>query len=250
MERNAKPDINRARKVLPAPLFAAIQEIFQKKPFDTALVGGTALAGFYAGHRRSDDIDLFTKSEAAQKSAVLAVKSLKSLGANLLSEQESSVFYDSSWQHNGHRFTAQVVLDAGLYNVGSFERADEITVASLSTIFKMKAATLVSRCSEKDLFDLQWLFNYFPELQLADLIQSGFEIDAGVNAENMLASIAGTTLRAEACDFSLEGAPAEETYQEIMKFKKELKAQLKVFLKAQPTPELGKLVRHAKRVLK
>ena len=47
------------------------------------LVGGTALAGYYAGHRRSDDLDLFVRDEAACRAAVLAVKSLVTLGAGI-----------------------------------------------------------------------------------------------------------------------------------------------------------------------
>lgn len=251
MDRDAKPDLNLAKKVLPGPLYSAIRYLFQQGIFDTALVGGTALAGFYAGHRRSDDIDLFAKSESAQRSAILAVKSLPSIGAEKLSEQESSHFYDSTWSLKRHSFTAQVVLDPGVFNAGSFAKADQVVVASLWTIFKMKAATLVSRCSEKDLYDLLWLFENFPGRQLSDLIQSGFEIDGGVNGENMLACISGTTLREEACDFSLDKSiSSKDVYARIVKFQKDLKVQLIAYLKGQPTPELGKLVRYARQVLK
>lgn len=251
MDRNSKPDLTLAGKVLPAPLFSAIQYLFKKGLFDTALVGGTALAGFYAGHRRSDDIDLFSKNETAQRASVLTVKSLHSLGAKKLSEQESSFFYDSTWSLHGHQFTVQVVQDTGVFNVGSFELADAITVASLQTIFKMKAATLVSRCSEKDLFDLLWLLKIFSYLHMTDLIDLAFEIDGFVNAENMLASVSGTTLRKEACDFSLDAkVSSKDIYREIQQFKKELKAQLIAFLRAQPTTELGKLTAFARQVLK
>lgn len=251
MERFSAPDINLAKRILPSKLFKAIEYIFEKGVFDTALVGGTGLAGFYAGHRRSDDIDLFTKNEKAQKSTILVVKSLKSIGATKLNEQESSFFYDSTWSFKDHKFTVQVVLDAGVFEEGSFHHAAKIAVASLETIFKMKAATLVSRCSEKDLFDLLWLFEVFPERQLSDLIGQGFEIDAGVNAENMLASIAGTILRESACDFSLDGEMSKmDVYKKVQNFQKQLKKQLFAYLKSQPTPELGRLVKMARKVIK
>lgn len=251
MDSDAKPDLNLAQKVLPEPLYSSIKYLFQQDLFDTALVGGTALAGFYAGHRRSDDIDLFTKNESAQRSTILAVKSLTSIGAEKISEQESSHFYDSTWSLRSHSFTAQVVLDPGVFDVGSFAKTDQVVVASLETIFKMKAATLVSRCSEKDLYDLLWLFEEFPSYRLPDLIQSGFKIDGGVNAENMLASISGTALRAEACDFSIEkNISNKDIYAKILKFQNDLRVQLISYLKGQPTMELGKLVRYARRVLK
>jgi hypothetical protein len=111
-------------------------------------------------------------------------------------------------------------------------------------------ATLVSRCSEKDLFDLIWLFEVFPDLHLSDLIKLGFKIDGGVNAENMLASISGTVLRKEACDFPLDkNITSEEIFDRVKKFQKELKTQLIAFLRSQPTPELGKLIKYAKKVL-
>ena len=251
MERNAKPDIKLAKKVLPSPLFTAIEYIFEKGVFDTALVGGTALAGFYAGHRRSDDIDLFAKSEKAKTATVLGVKSLASLGAAQLSEQDSGHFYDSTWSYGEHKFTVQVVLDPGVFKTGVFQTAGEIKVASLETIFKMKTATLVSRCSEKDLFDLLWLFAAFPELTLVELIARGFEIDGGVNAENIFASVSGTTLREDACDFSIDRKVSKkDIYARIRRFQKDLKSQLVAFLKSQPTPELGKLIRQARKVLR
>lgn len=250
MDRKSKPDIKLAKKILPTPLFKTIECIFEKKLFDTALVGGTALAGFYAGHRKSDDIDLFTKSEKAQAATTLAVKSLTSNGAKKLSEQESKYFYDSSWIYKGHHFTVQVVHDATAFNVGTFHSADKIVVASLETIFKMKIATLVSRCSEKDLFDLYWLFQTFSDFYLSDLIAMGFEIDGGVNAENILASVSGTTLREEACDFSLNRKMStKSTYSIIKKFQKELKIQIISFLKSQPTPALGDFIKVARKVL-
>lgn len=251
MERNSKPDINLAYKTLPPPLLKAIEYIFDQNVFDTALVGGTALAGFYAGHRRSDDIDLFTKTQTSQASTVMVVKSLESLGATKLSEQESAFFYDSTWNYLEHRFTAQVVCDEGLFRVGTFNLANTIKVASLETLLKMKAVTLVSRCSEKDLFDLLWLFETFPHLQLSELIEEGFAIDAGVNAENILASIAGTQLRESACNFSLNDSLSQKMiYEKIQRFQKELKTQLITYLKSQPTPELGKLVKRVKKILR
>ena len=77
-------------------------------------------------------------------------------------------------------------------------------IASLTTLLRMKSAALVSRSSEKDLYDLIQLFNIFSDLNIATFIAFGQSIDSGVNAESMLASIGGTTLRQEACDFSLE----------------------------------------------
>ena len=64
----------------PAPLREALLHIFENTGGGLWLVGGTALAGYYAEHRRSDDLDLFAIDEPAHRAAILAVKSLVRLG--------------------------------------------------------------------------------------------------------------------------------------------------------------------------
>ncbi len=76
-----KPQSRLAADVLPAPLHRALRHVFAQGLSGSMLVGGTALAGYYAGHRRSDDLDLFTKDDLSQAAAVLAVKSLRNTGA-------------------------------------------------------------------------------------------------------------------------------------------------------------------------
>jgi hypothetical protein len=71
-----EPDERIAKKALPAPLRSAIEAVFAGGLENVALVGGTALSGYYAGHRRSDDMDLFTKDSIAQELAVRRVKEL------------------------------------------------------------------------------------------------------------------------------------------------------------------------------
>ena len=80
----------------PAPLHRALKHIFADNIDGTMLVGETALAGYYAGHRRSDDLDLFTDGPLAHKAAVQAVKSLRTLGTSLADERSSGQFHHST----------------------------------------------------------------------------------------------------------------------------------------------------------
>ena len=75
------------------------------------LVGGTALAGFYAGHRRSDDLDLFTGSTTAFTQTVLAVRSLRALGVELHEVAHSNQYLRAVCNHRELAFTVDVVLD-------------------------------------------------------------------------------------------------------------------------------------------
>jgi hypothetical protein len=238
-----KPKSRLAADVLPAPLHRALTHVFSSGLSGCMLVGGTALAGYYAAHRRSDDLDLFTEDDLSQKAAVLAVKSLRDIGATLGDERTTAHFYHATCHLDGHDFTAQVVLDSNLFEIGSGAMADDgVFVADLKTLLKMKAATLVSRGSEKDLYDLRWLFDQESELDLATLIALGTEVDGGMNAEALLTNLVGTQLRESACDFSLTQGSVD-VYAVVTQLQKSLVRGIESFLRGRPAPSIAALVR-------
>lgn len=236
------PDSNVAASCLPAPLYRALKHVFTQGVRDCMLVGGTALAGYYAAHRRSDDLDLFCADSEAQAAVVLAVNSLAELGATSHLHQDSRQFFSGVFQLDGHDFTVQVVTDAHLFELEAPIRADDgVWVASLMGLLRCKAATLVSRCSEKDLFDLLWLFSEFSDLTLPEVVELGSELDAGMDVEAALMGVVGATLREDACDFSEAGAKA--VFAEIQEFRQRLIASLHGLAERAPIPPVGELVR-------
>lgn len=207
------------------------------------LVGGTALAGYYAGHRRSDDLDLFTEDRVAHRAAVLAVKSLREIEASLADERSSAHMYHATCRLDGHEFTAQVVLDSHLFAVGSgTEAGDGVVVATPKTLLKMKAATLVSRASEKDLYDLAWFFGRDDRLDVPTLLALGREIDEGMNGEAVLISLVGTEMRGSACGFSLKQDPTD-VLAEVTRVRRALIRGVEVHLRNQPAPAIAALIR-------
>jgi hypothetical protein len=207
------------------------------------LVGGTALAGYYAGHRRSDDLDLFTENKPAQKATVLSVKSLGELGCSFAAERSSAHFYHATCRLDGLDFTAQVVLDSNLFAVGSGIEADDgVVVATPQTLLKMKAATLVSRASEKDLYDLAWFFQRDGQLDVPTLIAFGKEVDAGMNGEAVLISLVGTEMRKSACGFSLSQS-SEEVLAEVTRVREGLIRGVEGHLRKQRLPPIAALIR-------
>lgn len=242
-----EPDSELASRILPAPLRRALVHVFAQGISDCMLVGGTALAGYYAGHRRSDDLDLFTRNSPAQTAAVLAAQSLREVGATLEELQRTAQFYSATATLEAQAFTVQIVLDANLFLVGGAQRAgDGVWVADLSTLLKLKAATLVSRCSEKDLYDLRWLLAQFPDLDLRGLVQFGAEIDRGMTPEAVLTSLAGTTLKRSACDFSYTEA-GQLVFREVNALKEGLARAMDRLARDQPVPEIGDLIRTLRR---
>ena len=156
MEGSSRFDPSLADRVLPPPLLKSLRHIFAQGISDCLLVGGTALAGFYAGHRRSDDLDLFTGNAVSFRQTVLAVRSLRSIGVELQERSGSNQYYRAVCSLEDLSFTVDVVLDKRLLDIAETSAAGAVVVAGLPTLFAMKAAALVSRCSEKDLYDLLW----------------------------------------------------------------------------------------------
>ncbi len=244
-----KPDLKTAERTLPPPLLKAIHQIFNQNIKDVALVGGTALSGFYSGHRRSDDIDLFCKSSTSFEAAILAAESLQNLGAKLSIHSHSKQYFQSLCNFEKHAFTIDVVLDENLFNIGTFHQVGQINLVDLVTLFKMKAATLVSRCSEKDLYDLLWLFEHNDDesSNVEILIKSALEIDLGATAESILISLTGSTLSEKACDFSILEKPFS-AYQKIIQFRKQLIISIREYEKGIKNSPLKEIVRNLMKV--
>jgi len=180
---------------------------------------------------------------SAVKATVLAVESLRAVGTTVDELQNTNQFYSAACRSRAHPFTVQVVLDTNLYAVGNAIRAaDGVWVADLETLLKTKAATLVSRCSEKDLYDLKWLFGRFPDLDARTLISQGAEIDRGMTAESLLISLAGSPLEVSSCGFSLS-QKAEEVFAEIDSLKTQLMTAFDKAARREPTPAVGDLIR-------
>jgi hypothetical protein len=220
-----KPRSQISEKSTPKPLREALLHIFQESSEGVWLVGGTALAGYYAEHRQSDDLDLFAVDSIAHKAALLAVRTLKRKGASLVNERTTPSFYHSDVEFKGHSFTVDVVLGENLHRIGkAFRTKDGVNVIDLQTLFATKIATLISRCSEKDLYDLDWIFSKVGEIDIQKIINWGAQIDAGLNVETLLIGLQGAILRKEACHFLLPKSKVtvEQAFQKIVNLQKKL----------------------------
>lgn len=243
-----EPNLTLSKKALPPGLLKAIEFVFSKGIKGVVLVGGTGIAGFYAGHRRSDDMNLITENEASQKATVMVCKSLEDIGSKIKIIENIESFFNALCELDNYTFTIQVVKDPHLFKVAKvIELKNGIKIPDFETLLKMKAATLVSRCGEKDLFDLKWFLSKKKEVAIEDLIQMAQEIGGGANAESIYMSVAGTKLREDACNFSLDPkADAKTIYLGLVKFQKDLIKVLQKNIEGKPLPPIGKLFKSLK----
>lgn len=251
------PFVRMSERAVPGPLRDAIVRIFANCGAGVWLVGGTALAGFYAEHRRSDDVDLFAADSEAHGCAVRAIKALADIGASFSNESRTPQYYRASIALGGHAFTADAVLDEHIHRIGRAVRTDDgVCVADLQTLLAMKVACLVSRSSEKDLFDLDWMFEHMGEPGAAELVAMGSKLDGGVSVETLLISLAGSMLRKEACRFLLPGSPLtpEGAYRRVLALRERLVSSLVAYEETMPLPpeteSLARAVREIRRLKK
>lgn len=240
MALEIEPDALLARKVLPGALLGALEHLYAGGNDAAMLVGGTALAGYYAGHRRSDDLVLFVRNPVAFEALRRRVATLQDVGATVRPQHTTPGFHRSLAELKGHAFTIDAVLDENVFRVGDYGICEGVTVASLQTLLKCKAATLVSRCSEKDLYDLLWICTQNLSLGPKQLVDFGREIDAGVDAEAILIALTSTRLSEKACTFALSGGPsANQIFREVSSFKATLQLAFDAELRGEPGPALA-----------
>lgn len=214
------------------------------------LVGGTALAGYYAGHRRSDDIDLFVRDEDAHRAAVLAVESLDRQGAEVAAQTRTAQYYRALAAWGGHSFTVDVAVHGALWSPADSARAaDGVRVASLDALTALKGAALLSRCSEKDLYDLRWLLANQAGLDAAALAARAARVDAGADPESFLISLLGADLSEAACAFAAaQGAGAREVFKDVTALRKSLLKDFKALAAAAPAPAIAPLIARVRRL--
>lgn len=122
------------------------------------LTGGAALAGFYLGHRATDDLDLFThEREAFEAGARALAAAADDVGAETTIRQDAPGFRRSVVS----RSDETVVVDLVWERVPSVypdkpERAG-VRIDPVEEILINKLTTVVSRAEERDLVDLFFL---------------------------------------------------------------------------------------------
>ncbi|MGI8608555.1 MAG: nucleotidyl transferase AbiEii/AbiGii toxin family protein [Candidatus Dormibacteria bacterium] len=125
------------------------------------LFGGTALAEFYAGHRRSDDLDLFTFDREAVRPFAQAVE--LTLGDRLgapgpLRQGVGAEYFQQLFVD--HPSEGTLKIDIGLADPPQLDPVavlDGVRVAGFTDLVAGKASALSDRALPRDGVDLWWI---------------------------------------------------------------------------------------------
>ena len=123
------------------------------------LTGGAALVGFYFGHRKTEDLDLFTLENEIENGFAIVKEVAKTLDATVESIQTSPDFRRLLVK----RETEAVVVDLVREYVFQLEpekrEINGIRIDSPEEILANKLCTLLSRSEIRDLIDVRQLEN-------------------------------------------------------------------------------------------
>ena len=124
------------------------------------LTGGTALAGFYFGHRLSDDLDLFTVADEVLPLTDAVVPRLaEMLDCEVVQKREAEYFRQyvlEPRRGEGGMVRLDLVRDFGP-QYGERQAVAEITVDAIENIGANKLTAILGRTDAKDFVDLHFI---------------------------------------------------------------------------------------------
>lgn len=118
------------------------------------LTGGAALAGFYFGHRETDDLDLFTLENKIADGFAIVREVAKNLDATLEPIQTSPDFRRSLVKRGDEAVVVDLVREYVFQLENEKRKINGIRIDSPEEILANKLCTLLSRSEIRDLVDV------------------------------------------------------------------------------------------------
>lgn len=138
------------------PFQQEVLEAFFEREQRFFLTGGAALAGFHLGHRKTQDLDLFTVEEVLEEGVAALREAVGSLGASLESLRTAPEFHRFLVQKGSDSVVVDLVLDRAP-QLGGKLRFGSVSVDPPEEILANKLCTLLSRAELRDLVDVRAL---------------------------------------------------------------------------------------------
>ena len=132
------------------------------------LTGGAALAGFYFGHRKTEDLDLFTLENQIEDGFAIVTEVLKILDATLESIQTSPDFRRFLVKRGNEAVVVDLVREYVFQLENEKREINGVRIDSPEEIMANKLCTLLSRSEIRDLVDVH------------ELEKAGFDLEAAL----------------------------------------------------------------------
>jgi len=122
------------------------------------LTGGAALAGFYLGHRTTDDLDLFTtQSSAFERGRFVLADVAAAVGGQLQVRQDAPGFQRLVLTREHEALVIDLVKDVSPQLHSDKVERDNVLLDPVDEILANKLTALVGRAEERDLVDVMFL---------------------------------------------------------------------------------------------
>ncbi|MEZ4410266.1 MAG: nucleotidyl transferase AbiEii/AbiGii toxin family protein [Polyangiales bacterium] len=183
------------------------------------LTGGAALAGFYFGHRRTKDLDLFAAPGVElREGAVALMAAASSVGATMTVLRESADFMRYMSARGDDQTLVDLVIDRAPQVADEKPPFGVVRVDSLREIAANKLCALLDRVEGRDLVDLRELLS--AGLSLEDMLRDAQRKHAGADPATLAWVLGGWRLPPSAA------LPEGATIESVDEFREELVRRL------------------------
>lgn len=160
------------------PFQRALLEAFFRRAPSFYLTGGAALAGFYLGHRRTEDLDLFTTEDALESGERALQEAATELGASLERLQTAPDFRRRLVRRDGESLVVDLVRERVTAGQRAKVQRGTVKLDSIEEILANKLCALLSRAELRDLVDI--IFLERAGLRIEDVLPDAMQKDGGL----------------------------------------------------------------------
>lgn len=165
----------------------SLQNDFLREFFDREssfyLTGGAALVGFYLGHRKTQDLDLFTLEDEIADGAKIVRETANSLGATIESIITAPEFRRILVKRGDEAVIVDLVRESVFQIEPDKREINGIRIDSPEEILANKLCALLSRSEIRDLIDVRELEKAGFDLETA--LQVAAKKDSGLTAAQL-----------------------------------------------------------------
>jgi hypothetical protein len=161
-----------------SPFQRALLEAFFRRASAFYLTGGAALAGFYLGHRRTEDLDLFTTEDALDSGERALQEATDELGASIERLQTSPDFRRRLVRRSGESLVVDLVRERVTAGQRAKVQRGTVRLDSAEEILANKLCALLSRAELRDLVDVIALER--AGLRIEDVLPDAMQKDGGL----------------------------------------------------------------------